>query len=173
MRSFMRYLCLSTLMASLLLTAVSPSRASDTVQDRETLRGLLGVEVLVEDLDDETKRAGFDVNTIQTDVELKLRLAGVKVLTKEESIKTPGSPYLYVNLNFIPANGFSVYQIEVDLKQSVLLDRDNAVRSYGATTWSTSILGMAPRDTVSTIRRALSDLLDKFLNAYLAVNPKK
>ena len=98
MRSFMRYLCLSTLMASLLLTAVSLSRASDGPLDRDTLRGLSAVQVLVEKLDDDAKRAGFDVNTIQTDVELKLRLAGIKVLTAEERLNTPGCQYLYVQI---------------------------------------------------------------------------
>ncbi len=39
---------------------------------RESLRGLNGVYVLVEDLNDDAKRAGLGVAQIKTDVELKL-----------------------------------------------------------------------------------------------------
>jgi hypothetical protein len=174
MRTLLRYLCLSTLIAYVLLTAASPGRAQDGDPRTETLRGLSGVGVGIEYLNDEAKRAGFDANTLQTDVELKLRLAGIKVLTREESIRVPGSPSLYVNLNFInAANGLGVYSIEVELKQNALLERDKTVLALRATTWSTGYLGTAPRDTVSPVRSALGDLVDRFLNAYLSVNPKK
>ena len=49
--------------------------------------------VLVEDMTDDAKRLGLNTVQIQTDVELKLRLAGIKVLTKEERYGTPGTPY--------------------------------------------------------------------------------
>jgi hypothetical protein len=159
------------LTAALLLTA-TPCRADDGEMSRRSLRGLSGVGVLIEDLDDDAKRVGLSTDQIQTDVELKLRLAGIKVLTKEERYLTPGHPYLYVNLYLMPGVGLYPVNIVVELNQNALLTRDSA-SPITVVTWSTNSLGTAPRDTASTVRRYLSNDLDRFLNAYLSVNPKK
>ena len=66
-----------------LLVAATAATALDTQGTRETLRGLEGVEVLVENLSPEVERDGIDKTTIKTDVELKLRQTGIKVLTPE------------------------------------------------------------------------------------------
>jgi hypothetical protein len=123
---------------------------------------------------DDAQRVGFDKQTIQTDVELKLRVAGIKVLTTPQQRTTPGNPRLYVNLNYVDTNGVGAYNIEVALQQTVLLSRDQTVTTYGVTTWSASRVGIGPRDRiVSAVRSRLGDCLNEFLNAYLAVNPKK
>ena len=45
-------------------------------QHRETLRGLKGSHVLVEELDDDAAQAGLTKSILKTDVELKLRPHG-------------------------------------------------------------------------------------------------
>jgi hypothetical protein len=137
------------------------------------LRGLSGVYVFVEPGDDDAKRAGLDDQTIRTDVELKLRLAGIKVLTLEEEVVSPGYPSLYIDLNLLSQVGFSVYSVRVELQQKVLLWRDKSVELIGVPTWSSSGLGIAGQDVASKIRGAIRDLVDSFVNAYLSVNPKK
>ena len=112
-------------LTSLLLIPV-PCGAADP--EAESLRGLSGVNVLVENLSDSAKRAGLEKNSIQTDVELKLRLAGIKVLTDEEWLYAPGDPYLYVNLTVVWAGGICAYGIDVELKQTALLDRVQTIR---------------------------------------------
>src|SRR2546425_3316356 len=66
---------------------------------RETLRGLKGVGVVVERVSPDAERDGLTQSQLQTDVELRLRKAGIPALTQEECRATPGHPFLYVNVN--------------------------------------------------------------------------
>ncbi len=49
--------------------------------DRKTLKGIKGFDVIVEGLSSDAKEAGLTRERLQTLVELKLRMAGIKVLT--------------------------------------------------------------------------------------------
>src|SRR2546430_1281063 len=67
---------------------------------RETLKGLSGVGVLVENLRADVEAEGLRKADILTDVELRLRKNGIKVLTGTEQSKAPataGAPCLYVS----------------------------------------------------------------------------
>ena len=69
--------------------------------ERDTLRDLKGVDVMVEALDEEAETAGLDVEQLKKIVEEKLRDGGVTVLTQQQSLGTPGMPYLYVNVQTV------------------------------------------------------------------------
>ena len=56
------------------------SWAVDSEQSRASMRGIEGVGVVVESLDPEVERAGLTKHQLQTDVELQLRKAGIRVL---------------------------------------------------------------------------------------------
>ena len=90
---------------------------------RETLRGLKGVQVVVEDMDPDVERDGLTKSQLQTDVELRLRKAGIQVLKEEERRATPGRPYLYVAVTTLKdRDGLSyAFAINVDLEQKVAL----------------------------------------------------
>ena len=76
--------------------------AQDIEQTRNTLRGLSGVYVMPENpLEEDAIRGGLSQDNIRTEVELKLRLAGIRVLSKEEWEQELGRPYLYVRLNVL------------------------------------------------------------------------
>jgi hypothetical protein len=118
----------------------------------------------------EIERAGFTKDQIQTDAELKLRMAGIKVLSREERLKEPGMPFLYVNASVVLRSSPSfVYHIEIYLGQKVILVRDVKTVSVGYT-WSTGSVGITPNPQY--IRDKIKDLVDIFINAYLSVNPK-
>ncbi len=151
-----------------LLLGVSPAFAAGPLE-RENLKGLQGVFVLVEGIDKDAQNAGLSEDTIQTDVELRLRLAGIKVLTEAECLKTPGYPYLYVNLNATNRANSLIYSIGIDLNQRVTLARDPSTVTH-ASTWHTGSVGIGG---VEFIRNAIKSNIDVFLNDYLAANPKK
>src|SRR5512136_3071373 len=67
----------------------------------ECLKGLEGVEVLVEEVKAELEDYNLTAIQIQTNVEAKLREAEIKVLSKEENEKAQPlrKPYLYVKIN--------------------------------------------------------------------------
>jgi hypothetical protein len=155
---------------ALLLTEVtaSPVLASDSPISRASLRGISTVEALVERLPAGAKVLGLTEGTIQTDVELKLRLAGIRVETSQETQKPPGMPELYIEVNITDPGGAA--SITVQLDQNAILER-NGELVIGVPTWSANVVIEHP--TSQGIRSYIKDLVDMFLNAWLSVNPKK
>jgi hypothetical protein len=103
-----------------LLCLVQAAMAGDSPYERETLRGLNGISVVVEELSSVSSSAGLSKDQLRTAVELKLRLAGVKVVTDAESISLPGAPHLYVQILSIGHNIIG-YTVDVSFMQTVNL----------------------------------------------------
>ena len=166
---------LMAVVAILLIFALkSPTSAIDSKSNRATLRGLEGVAVLVEQFSPEVEKEGLVKNRLQTELELKLRMAGIKVLTKEECLKTPGEPYLYVNINVNIAKTESdiyPYSIDILLIQKVSLVRDPNQATY-AVTWSTGGVGSIGKPILSQLQNSVEEILDVFVKAFLSENPK-
>jgi hypothetical protein len=153
----------------------SPAFSLDLEPNRQTLRGLQGVKVLIEDLGADFERLGLIKSQLQTDVEAGLRKAGIRVLTQEECYKTPGEPYLYVNININtgkPGDGKYSYSIDIGVIQDVLLQRDTRMKSYGVT-WSTGGVGTIEKEFVGRLRESVGELVKIFVDAFISVNPKK
>jgi hypothetical protein len=110
---------------SFLLLASSGAQGFDTETTRATLRGLEGVHVVVEALKAEAERDGLTRTQIQTDVELRLRKAGIRVFTQQEVVHIPGQPWLYVRVGTLKHPGLELYvdSIDVELRQWVYLAR--------------------------------------------------
>jgi hypothetical protein len=157
------------LVALLLLPGVSHA----LTREQKALVGLKGVWVLVEGMNTQAERLGLTKTQIQTDVELRLRKAGIKVLTEEERLETPGRPYLYVNVNAVtkPGSSLCAYSIKVHLKKNV------AIKSGFKTprvVWHTPDYAETVKIYNTTrIRNLVGDHVDIFINDYLAANPKK
>ena len=152
----------------------TPTAYPTTKLEIESLRGLTGVGVIVEDLPNGIKRElPFDENEIRMDVELKLRMAGIKVFSDKEYLKTPGAPFLYVVLNIGQMSNMPIFYFNIGIyvRQAVYLKRNPNIQMLGAT-WETSVIGAIWKDLASQIRDNIKDLLDEFINDYLSVNPK-
>ncbi|HDY90440.1 MAG TPA: hypothetical protein ENH82_20260 [bacterium] len=141
---------------------------------KETLQGLKGVNVWVGTIGSDVEKDGFSINPIQTDIELKLRMVGIKVLTKEELIKEPGMPILFVSIGGIKnIVGVWAFFINVKLLQQVYLLRDINLL-YPAPTWTSGgFMGFRFGSEKNSIRDIVKDQVDEFINDYLAVNPKE
>ena len=140
------------------------------LQDNETLRGLQGVKVtiiigskLLEEMQIE--------NQLQLDAEMKLRMAGIKIVSFDEVSKLPGRPELVLNVNTLKVNNAHITNILISLFQDVRLIRNN-VWARGIT-WSEGWIGYRPAYSLTDqLRRGVKDGSDVFINAYLSVNPK-
>ncbi len=162
------------MLSALNLTLSSPLFAINGVSNRATFRGLKGVGVLVEKLPPEVEQEGFKRDQIQMEVESKLRTAGIKILTKEEAFNTPGEPFLYININVnIAKTESDIYPYSIDLLliQKVSLVRDPKLTSY-AITWSTGGVGSIAKPILSQLAESIEKMVDIFIKAYLAENPK-
>src|SRR6266487_6788482 len=149
----------------------------DNSSSRQTLAGLRGVYVDVELKTDEAQRSGLTEVKLRTDVELKLRQAGIKVVAFEETGDTLGLPTLFVGVSAVPLKtlgGLYAISVTVDIFQPIALVRNPSTVAVGETWQAAGVCGAAGADNVEEIaRKAVRDMTDQFINAYLAVNPKR
>ena len=138
---------------------------------RETLRGLTGVAVLVEDIAPDAERDGLSRNQLQADVERTLRQAGIHVLSDEERLHTPGNPTLSVRVGTYKAGALYGLCIEASFKQTVTLKRNPHIERP-AETWKTQGVGIGGAFHLQEVRKGVIIKVGEFINAYLAVNPK-
>jgi len=146
--------------------------AADEDADR-SLRGVKSFAVLVEGPSQDAPDIGLSTADIRTAVELKLRLAGITVLSTKDLGQQSGSPYLDVRVSAVGKTpGPTSFSIVLNFMQIVILERDHA-RVLFASTWDGGDIGhTGANDPAGSIMRALAVVTDRFLNAYLSVNPK-
>ena len=161
---------------------VSPTLARERYGERESLAGLAGVYVLVEDMAPDVERNGLTRSTLQTDVEVKLRQAGIRVLGLTDMVDTElaialGSPFLYLRVVAGRVDEFPLYAVSIslELSQQVMLNRKTTIgpRILVAPTWRTSWVGVVGTKMLHQVRESVRDQVDQFVNAYLAANPKR
>lgn len=145
-----------------------------------SLKGLSGVRVVVEEFRRAAEDAGFDTMTFQTDVELKLRLAGIRVFAADAALL----PALYLNVNALhgKADERHGYGINLFLLQEARLQRpspadpgkqaseghlDGPINSVA--TWYRGMVGVGQ---LAHVRSGVKDLVDEFVNDWLAANPR-
>jgi hypothetical protein len=160
---------------TLTMSLSSPALAADIEFERKMLVGLPGVGVIVEQIDSDMEQAGLERFILQTDVELRLRQAGVKVLTKSE-LAAPGSDFLLLSIHGAASrqlrNVFALC-VRLELAQGVMLIRRPSVTSVGSTWFMTTQVVSVGTDYAPAVREAIRDMVDQFINAYLAANPKR
>jgi hypothetical protein len=151
-----------------ILLFCSTMTAQDSEQGRKSLKGIAGFYLSVEKLDPDVEKEGLTTDQIRADVELRLKKAGIKVLTLEQASQAPGKPRLGLDLMIGSKQGLYPYALDIGAHQIVKLERDPTV-IIDATTWSVGSAGIAG---LSGIRDTVRDRLDEFINAWLSVNPK-
>ena len=138
--------------------------------ERATLKGLPGVGLSFERPGEDAERDGLTRQLLGEDVYLQLHQAGIRVL---DHFAVNGRPALYLNVNTLKTGtGLYVFSLSLDLKQTVKLSRAS-ITAYSATWSATGRLGAIEATELRTLRETVRDMVDEFINAYLAVNPKE
>jgi len=120
-------------------------------------------------MDSNAERDGLTRDQLQTDVEVRLRKAGIKVA----SSRLFPVLHLFVKELKRSASEKCVYALRLELLQEITLVRNRSV-SFLAATWDFSYLGEVGADKFSrTVRDNVADMVDQFINAYLEYNPKQ
>lgn len=153
----------------------SPAQMSDhKVQEeqlaRETLRGLPGVAVMIEDLAPMAEQKGLSKVQLRTDVERALSQAEIRVLSEEERQSTPGNPMLSVRVTIFHIGTVYCLHIEVSVKQMMTLKRAPNLDRL-ATTWQTRVMGASAVFDVAGLHGVVLGKVGEFIAAYRAVNP--
>ena len=157
--------------------------ANGQTSGAKSLRGLTSVAVKsIVELD----CAGFiDSKALQTDIEVRLRVAGLKIDTGNWAGLGPMNGSLQAHVACVPVtvSGLTVgvaANTKVEFTQSVVLVRlpllevDAADKEILAVTWGhIGTILLCKGDTCSnTIRRTVSDGIDAFINDFLKINPQ-
>src|SRR4051794_14659575 len=97
--------CAVVLMTVCVATFFAAKSADASDFQRASLKGVKGFTIVVETLPPEIEQRGVSVESIKTDVELRLRQSGVTVYANLDEDKNPAIASLYVNVNAIPGRG--------------------------------------------------------------------
>jgi hypothetical protein len=99
-------------------------------------------------------------------------LAGIRVLTLEETLKAPGKPYIYVNVDALRNASFPfyAYNIRVELFQELESVARPGVMISGIT-WQNTRVGSVGASNLRQVRDDLKDDMDQFVNDWRTANP--
>lgn len=133
-----------------------------------TLRNTPAMHVAIKAFGADAKNADFKTQTFRTDVELKLRLAGIGVLSADDRLDATGQPYIYLNITPLHdrRGDAASYGIQLEFRQTVPLVRDPSV-AVDASTWSIGLVGYG---RLANVRGHVRDMMDTFINVWLGVN---
>ncbi len=166
----MRYIVMIMVMALTCLDLRTTQAASP--EERDSLRGLPGVEVVIEDIDLDAQADGLSQEAVLTAVERILRSSDIRVLTQSESFKTPPEPHLYVRVTIMADNnsGYALSGV-VELHQRVSLFH-RPQREMSTETWSVRSIGTVGRSRIrSVISKMIEPQVKEFAKDFLAANP--
>jgi hypothetical protein len=151
-------------------TSIDGIAQTENPPEQKSLRGLQGVSVQVMRFD---SPEGVSLKQIQTDVELRIRKAGIRVVPFSSVAQLPGQPFLWISVLALKNPvGVSVYSVNLELWQDVRLKRNLAIGVSAATYTVEPRLVVVDSRNIRQLREDLSDCVDAFINDYLAMNPK-
>ena len=154
---------------------VTPAQANDSLENRATLKGLHAILVTSFLEKNPDTQPDLTLEQIQTDVELRLRRAGVTVvdvLSLPKSFPNPPmSLSVTVRLFQVPQQPLYVFTVCVAVEQAMYLARTMQFIPLHPT-WSVDNMGVVGTGKIRAVRDHLGDLVDRFINDYLTENPK-
>lgn len=159
-----------------LVVAPVASAEAQSVLERASLAGLAGVFLRVGPTDPDAEREGLTQSGLHKAVELRLRQAGIRVMTAGEWLEAPGGPHLDLHVTTQPTRRGDLYAYSIDLmlRQEATLVRNPAIVAT-STTWFRGAVGtVGPASRLATwLHRRVREKVDEFINDYLTVNPKR
>ena len=163
-------LALMIISSMLLLSAAAWSARAEF--EVNSLRGLDGVVALTNKLNPDFAKDGLTSDSVQQIVEQRLKAGGIKVLSKDDITKSPGTPLLLVNISLMESEpGMYAYSLDLELYQVVLLARDTEIPSL-ARTWSEGIVGSVSASNMKQLNTRISSLIDEFVSDFMTANMK-
>ena len=110
-------------------------RIANLPNNVRSLVGIKGIYVVIGELKEAAKSAGLTKEKLKTDVELKLRLAGIKVNSAEEYLASEDTVDLSVVVSTITDDGYlnMIYNVSCKTSQRVVLVRNSYIKVVVAT----------------------------------------
>jgi hypothetical protein len=156
----------------LLLASASEAHAQQFLSTgRDTLRGLPGVEMLVEPLAPPLEQAGLAASAIRTNIEQQLRAGGVRLYASQNDNPSPAKAYLYLHVSGIslPGGGYAL-SLQLQLRQTLRsLVTQSAI--VNAMSWDQHIVTMVPAGSgMPAVHRDVQGLVARFVEDWRTVH---
>ena len=138
---------------------------------RDTLRGLPGVEVIVEDLQLDLERLGLSGAAIHAEVTERLRSSGIAVYDSQTDNPSPAKAYLYIHLNALELTRPETYAValQVHVRQTVRsLSSDSLI--VNAMTWDVHNVVDVPANALESVHTEIRHYVDLFIDDWAAVH---
>jgi hypothetical protein len=137
----------------------------------ETLRGLPGVEVIVDSLPSELERGGLTSITLRADVERRLRQGGIVIYPSQSANPSPAKPYLYIALNALtlPDAAGVAFGVQVHLRQTLRSPVTNS-NIVNAMSWDMHNLLVTPLAGLQAVREEVLTFIDRFVEDWTRVH---
>lgn len=148
---------------ALLTPFVQAEGGRQTNLSQLSLKGLVAFNVVVEQLGPKIEGKGLTREQLQTDLELRLREAGVTISKNAPAL-------LYANVAVVCKELVCAYNINLEVQQAVRLSHAPASAPVLATTWKSGTTGLLLGDTLQVVRQGLSGQASQFLKAYVIAN---
>jgi len=144
------------------------------VRERESLRELPGVYVLIEATKPDAQADGLSAEAIQTATVHILGASGIRVLTQKEIHDSPEGGVLYVKVSTVKSPvGTYAYSATVELFQETQLVRQPLLGVSGMTWRALGVIGSISQDHLrDVIDSAVQPQVKAFANDFQAVNPR-
>jgi len=146
------------------------AQAHFSAADLDLLRGVDGFRLAADRIKPEIERDGLFRSTLLTDMELRLRMAGIKVLSEEEAENKPDAPCLYLYVDALKCSLGYAYRIRLSLMEPVKLMRNN-LKVTATILRIPDELGITGQ--LSEVRDAVGDFVEEFIKAWKVANSKK
>jgi hypothetical protein len=138
---------------------------------RDTLRGLTGVEVIIETVPPEIARAGLSSQTIQAEIEGQLRQGHVTVHPSQQANSGPAQAYLYVHTNALSFDHDTrnAVAIQVQVRQTVQ-SLASVSKIVDAVTWDAHNVLVLPATDTAGVRAEIRAYIAAFIDDWAAVH---
>ena len=130
----------------------------------ESLRGLKRFDVLIEHLNADEESIGLNTDTLKVDVELRLRTAGIKIVSDLDA------PYVYVCINVLRIEDLRVaaYSVAVRVQSNVKIIQTGKMTN--ATIWESGKIGTGSSVLLrDAVRKTIGGLVDQLTHDILSV----
>lgn len=148
----------------------TPSAQTFVPTGRDTLRGLPGVEVVIEHVPPELERLGISTAGLRADLEQRLRRGGVAIYGSQAENPSDAKPYVYVHLNPLELpGGVLAVAVQVHLRQTL---RSEVTGSdiVNAMTWDAHTVVAMPNTEAGLLTGTVQEIVDGFIADWRAVH---
>ena len=149
--------------------AAEASAQPVTATGRETLRGLPGVEVIVE-VPTELRPTELTPTTLHSAIEQRLRAGGITVYATQAANPSDAKAYVYVHLNALSLPGQTqAVAIQAHLRQTVRSTITSAT-IVNAMTWEQHTVAAVTAADGAQLRDLVLEMIDHFVADWRAVH---